>query len=127
MKKSKIVLDWDEIETKKQKKGLIDAVLSEIALLRNSPALKDVISDDGISIAEIDRSNNVDDNGVYTLRILKTGKIVEDNSYMESDGYFSEPRYKGGMPVSKSELAQKIEFYKITPNDIRTIQKRIKR
>ena len=127
MKKSKIVLGWDEIETRKQKKRLVDAVISEINLLKKSSALKDILNDEGITIAELNRGYDVEKSGFYTLRMLKTGQIVEDHSYMQSDGYFSDRRYDEDISIPKFALPAKIEFYKITPKDIREIRKEINR
>jgi hypothetical protein len=123
----RIIEDWNEIETKKQKKGLIDAVLSEMVLLRKSLTFRDLLSDEGVILAEIDRTSYVENGGFYTLRMLRTGKIVEDHSYMKSDGYFSESTYDRGIPILKPKLPKKIDFYKITPKDIYEIRKRIER
>jgi hypothetical protein len=123
----RIIEDWNEIETKKRKKGLINAVLSEIVLLRKSPTLRDLLSDEGVILAKIDRTSYVENGGFYTLRMLRTGEIVEDHSYMKSDGYFSDRAYDRGIPILKSKLPKKIEFYEITPKDIHEIRKRIGR
>lgn len=117
------------IETKKQKKGLIDAVLSEITLLRKSPALKDLldkkyecgcVEEAGVILTE----RNTDGGGdygpnpaTYTLKMLTNGKIIE----------YSPPSSVDSDPLSKSELLERIEKYRITPKDVRAIRKRIER
>ena len=129
MKKSRTVLDWDEVETKKQKKGLIDAVLSEIALLRKSRALKDLldkkyecgsVEDAGVILAERNTGGGGDygpDPDTYKLKMFTNGEIIEYSSLSSVDSD----------PLSKSKLLEMIEEYEITPKDVRAIRKRIER